>query len=133
MPRNFYYIMLQHVCICCSCELRNIFLECDTPTRPRSKRNALVSILGITEFARVSHDVTSAYYRSSFVRLRHLCTNTWVHSTYIPLDKDEEKPMWSKVFCRGASSSNTHPLLSVSLTCMLSSRLSCVVFWDVQL
>jgi inositol 1,4,5-triphosphate receptor type 1 len=37
--------------------------------------------------------------RNSYVRIRHSISKTWVHSTAIPIDKDEEKPIMWKIGC----------------------------------
>nr|AGN03925.1 inositol 1,4,5-trisphosphate receptor [Dugesia japonica] len=37
--------------------------------------------------------------RSSFVRMKNFCIGAWVHSTSIPIDKEEDKPIMHKVGC----------------------------------
>ena len=37
--------------------------------------------------------------RNSYVRLKHWASGNWVHSTAIPIDKEEEKPIMWKIGC----------------------------------
>ncbi|KAM8861047.1 inositol 1,4,5-trisphosphate-gated calcium channel ITPR2 [Synchiropus picturatus] len=55
--------------------------------------------------------------RNSYVRLRHLCTNTWVTSTNVPIDAEEERPVMLKIgTCYTKEDKEAFAIVSVPLS-----------------
>ena len=64
--------------------------------------------------------------RNSYVRLRHLCTNTWIQGTNVPIDIEEDRPIRLMV-CTVASCSL--PAYFLSSRCVLPTSCSLAVFF----
>ncbi|CAB1313636.1 unnamed protein product, partial [Coregonus sp. 'balchen'] len=55
--------------------------------------------------------------RNSYVRLRHLCTNTWVTSANFPIDTEEERPVMLKIgTCLTKEDKEAFAIVSVPLS-----------------
>ncbi|XP_017278513.1 inositol 1,4,5-trisphosphate receptor type 2 isoform X2 [Kryptolebias marmoratus] len=55
--------------------------------------------------------------RNSYVRLRHLCTNTWVTSTNFPIDEEEDRPVMLMIgTCHSKEDKEAFAIVSVPLS-----------------
>uniref|UniRef100_A0A7N4NHZ2 Inositol 1,4,5-trisphosphate receptor n=1 Tax=Sarcophilus harrisii TaxID=9305 RepID=A0A7N4NHZ2_SARHA len=107
-----------------------IFREGDLPTS-KKKRQAGEKIMYTLVSVPHGNDIASLFEldattlqradclvpRNSYVRLRHLCTNTWVTSTSIPIDTDEERPVMLKIgTCQTKEDKEAFAIVSVPLS-----------------